>query len=129
MLVSVGVDLISVERFKRLYERFGERLLKKLFPEGVDYCFKKRRGELYGCLAARFALKEATVKALSQIGIKVPVSKVKVLGGGRELQLKVEGLKGCRLLFSISHEKEFAVAVVNVLKESSNKKPPFSRGQ
>jgi len=114
MAEGVGIDLVSVKRFKELHSRYGERFLKKLFPEGVEYCFKKRRGELYGCLAARFALKEAAVKALSQAGFTVSINRVRVRGGGKELRLEVEGLEGVELLPSISHEREFAVAVVLV---------------
>jgi len=120
MLLSCGIDLISVKRFRELHLKFGDRLIRKLFPEGVDYCFKRRKGELYGCLAARFALKEATVKACWKIGIEIGISKVKVVGGGKELRLEVKELKerGIEPLFSISHEREYAVAVVNLVKRS-----------
>ncbi len=126
MVVAVGIDIVSVERFRKLLRRYKDRAIKRLFPEGVNYCKGKRRGEFYGCLAARFALKEATIKALSQVGISLTLSQVKTEGGGRELRLKVEGVEGYKLLFSISHEKEFAVAVVNVVKEEfqgANGKP------
>ncbi len=120
MVVAVGVDLVSVKRFKELYDRYGERLLEKVFPEGVDYCFKKRRGELHGCLAARFALKEALIKAFSQIGVELTFSKVKIIGGGREMRVEVEGAEGVELLFSISHEREYAVAVVNLIDKTGH---------
>jgi len=111
---GIGIDIVSVDRIRELHNRYGDRLIKKLFPEGVDYCLKKRKGEFYGCLAARFALKEAAVKALSQLGLNLSLSKVRVRGGGRELRLEVEGLKGVELLPSISHERNYAVAVVAV---------------
>ena len=117
MLVGVGIDIISVKRVEELIDRFGERFLKKVLPEGYDYCLERRRGELPGCIAARFALKEATVKALSQAGYRIGVKDVSVEGGGRELSLTVKGLSPrLKLLFSISHEREFAVAVVNVIE-------------
>jgi len=115
VLVACGVDVVSVKRFERLLEKYGSRLIKRLFPEGADYCFKKRRGELPGCLAARFALKEATVKAYSYAGVELPLSSVRVYGGGRELRLEVLGApKRFRAVYSISHEREFAVAIVNL---------------
>ncbi|SMO78914.1 holo-[acyl-carrier protein] synthase [Balnearium lithotrophicum] len=117
MIVGIGIDIVSVKRIKDTYERFGDRFIKKVFPEGIDYCFKKRKGELHGCIAARFALKEATIKALSQVGIQVGFKDVSVLGGGRRIKLKLrKEIEGKELLFSISHEREFAVAVVNVVK-------------
>ena len=117
MILGVGVDIVSVKRIEELINRFGERFLKKILPEGYDYCLEKRRGEFCGCVAARFALKEATVKALSQAGYRVGIKDVSVKGGGRELSLKVKGLSPrLKLLYSISHEREFAVAVVNVIE-------------
>lgn len=117
MVLGVGVDIVSVKRVERLIDHFGERFLNKVLPEGYDYCLKKRRGELPGCIAARFALKEATVKALSQAGYRVGVKDVSVKGGGKELILSVRKLSPwLKLLYSISHEREFAVAVVNVIE-------------
>ena len=117
IVLGIGIDIVSVNRIEKLYGQFGIKLVNKLFPEGIDYCLKKRKGELYGCIAARFALKEATVKALHQAGFKTTISKITVLGGGGKIELRVEGLsKEIELLFSISHEREFAVAVVNVVK-------------
>jgi len=117
MLIGTGIDIVSINRIQRLLDHYEGKLIKKLFPEGIEYCIKKRKGELYGCIAARFALKEATVKALHQAGFKTTISKITVLGGGGEIELRVEGLsKEIELLFSISHEREFAVAVVNVVK-------------
>ncbi len=117
MLVGVGVDIVSVRRVEELLNRFGERFLKRILPEGYDYCLEKRRGELPGCIAARFALKEATVKALSQAGYRVSIKDVSVRGGGRELSLTVKSLSPrLKLLYSISHEREFAAAVVNVIE-------------
>ena len=120
MILGVGIDIVSVKRVEELLNRFGERFLKKILPEGYDYCLEKRKGELCGCIAARFALKEATVKALSQAGYRVGVKDISVKGGGRELSLTVKGLSPkLKLLYSISHEREFAVAVVNVIETQS----------
>ena len=117
MVKGIGVDIVSVKRVERLFERYGSRFLKKILPEGSDYCIEKRKGELFGCIAARFALKEATVKALNQAGYKVGIKDVQVNDGGKELRLTVKDLSPhIKLLFSISHEKEFAVAVVNVIE-------------
>ena len=119
--MSVGIDIVSVKRVEELIGRFGERFLKKVLPEGWNYCIEKRKGELPGCIAARFALKEAAVKALSRAGYRVKLKDVKVRGGGERLSLEVTGTPPeVKLLFSISHEKEFAVAVVNVISSQSS---------
>lgn len=59
-LVSVGVDVIEIARIRRALDDFGERFLRRVYTE--------REREQYGArvseLAARFAAKEATSKAL-----------------------------------------------------------------
>ena len=117
LLLSCGIDIVSVKRVERLLDKYGERYIRKVFPEGVDYCFKKRKGELAGCIAARFALKEATVKALSLAGKAVRFSDIQILGGGNSISLKVKNCNDFKLVFSISHERDYAVAFVNVLQQ------------
>jgi holo-[acyl-carrier protein] synthase len=62
MIVGVGVDLCEVARFERLVQRWGDRVLSRLFTDGE----KKVGGGVRGMerLAARFAAKEAAKKAL-----------------------------------------------------------------
>ncbi|GCF06540.1 holo-ACP synthase [Dictyobacter arantiisoli] len=58
--VAVGVDIIEVDRIRKVYEKHGERFLKRVFTElEVAQC----RGKV-ARLAGRFAVKEAICKAL-----------------------------------------------------------------
>ena len=60
--ISIGVDIVEVPRVERLvrkHERVQERLFTQ--PE-IDYC--RARGNCYEHMAARFAAKEAVLKAL-----------------------------------------------------------------
>jgi holo-[acyl-carrier protein] synthase len=63
MIVGTGVDIAEVPRIRQTIERFGDRFLRRIFTEGeIRYCERKaRRFESY---AARFAAKEAGMKAL-----------------------------------------------------------------
>ena len=68
MIVSVGVDLVEVERIQKALEdpRIGKRLRDRVFtPKEIQYCEKKRRGR-YESYAGRFAAKEAVMKALGR---------------------------------------------------------------
>lgn len=58
--VAVGIDIIEVARVRKVYEKHGERFLKRVFTEReVQQC----RGKATR-LAGRFAAKEAISKAL-----------------------------------------------------------------
>jgi holo-[acyl-carrier protein] synthase len=60
--ISIGVDLVEVPRVERLIRRY-ERVEARLFTETeIDYCRRRRRR--YEHIAARFAAKEAVLKAL-----------------------------------------------------------------
>lgn len=60
MMLSVGVDIIEVERVARSVERLGQRFLDRVFTaQEQTYC--NGRGP---SLAGRFAIKEAVAKAL-----------------------------------------------------------------
>lgn len=65
-IAGTGVDLIEVERLQRALEkpRTGARLRARLFTVGeVAYCESRRRAR-FQSYAARFAAKEAAMKAL-----------------------------------------------------------------
>ncbi len=58
--VAVGTDVIEIARIQRSLDDFGERFLKRVYTERERERYRDRVSEL----AARFAAKEATSKAL-----------------------------------------------------------------
>jgi holo-[acyl-carrier protein] synthase len=63
MILGTGVDIAEVPRIRETIERFGERFLKRIFTDGeISYC--ERRARRFESYAARFAAKEAGMKAL-----------------------------------------------------------------
>lgn len=59
--LRVGVDLVNVERLRRLLAEHADRHAELFTPAELDYCRGKRRRDEH--LAARFAAKEAVLKA------------------------------------------------------------------
>lgn len=58
--IEVGIDIIEIERIERVLARFGDRFLNRIFTPTERERYGRRPAEL----AARFAAKEATMKAL-----------------------------------------------------------------
>lgn len=58
--IAAGVDVIEIARIERVLGEFGERFLRKVYTERE----RQRYGDRVPELAARFAAKEATSKAL-----------------------------------------------------------------
>jgi phosphopantetheine--protein transferase-like protein len=65
MIAGVGVDVASVARVSRLYERFGERFLRRAYAPNEILAVKKLPAGAVGpFLASRWAVKEALHKAI-----------------------------------------------------------------
>ncbi len=116
----VGIDIVKNQRIKEAVERFGDRFLKRVYTEEeIKYC--KSQYSFYECLSARWACKEAVIKAFYQAyGIVLKYWEIEVIGDrGKPARVRIlkEGFKECKLIVSLSHEKEYSVAVAYVLKE------------
>jgi holo-[acyl-carrier protein] synthase len=114
--VSVGVDLIEVERIERALAQ-RPALAERIFSTAErDYAAGRARPGRH--LAARFAAKEAAVKALGLRGLRL--HEVEVVGGGDDPPaLRVTGSaaraareRGIALDVSLTHSRELAAAVV-----------------
>ncbi|UCB52485.1 MAG: holo-ACP synthase [Candidatus Zixiibacteriota bacterium] len=116
MLDGLGVDLVEVGRIRRAHNRWGERFLRRVFTvEERAYCMRKAHPEQ--SLAARFAAKEAVLKAIGtglSGGIRwTDVEVVNDESGrpgvrlGERITRRI-GVK--RVLLTISHTRELAIA-------------------
>ncbi len=121
MIVGIGIDICSIDRIARLRERYGRRFLDRVFTAAEQaYC-----GLGANCdqrYAARFAAKEACVKALGTgfsggIGHK-NVSVERAPSGRPELVLTGRAGEVAHRLgvetthVSLTHERDQAVAFV-----------------
>jgi holo-[acyl-carrier protein] synthase len=110
----IGVDIVSNERIKKAIEKFGERFLKRIYtPLELEYC--KKQADWIACLSARWAGKEAVLKAVYHSkGVVLKFSEIEILGDfGKPAKVRLlrEELKNLHVLISLSHEKEYSVAV------------------
>lgn len=112
--ISVGCDVVSVERFRRLLDR-SPRAVERLFTP-IERSDVLRGGVEPGStvamerLAARFAAKEATRKALGGGGPALADIEVRTAGSGAP-SVWVDGV-ATRLSCSLSHDGGIAMAVV-----------------
>ncbi|MEO0144782.1 MAG: holo-ACP synthase [candidate division WOR-3 bacterium] len=126
--MNVGIDIVEIERIKNLYEKFGERFLKRVFTDNeINYCFSRKN--VFHSLAGRFAIKEAVLKALG-IGmtsgfsfkdievINVNKGKPVVILNGKLKEL----LNNREIEISISHSEHYAVGICIIWYNLNNKK-------
>lgn len=106
---GVGIDLVEIKRIRDLAQKFGERFLKRVFSEN-ELSYSLSFKDPYPHLACRFAAKEALVKATGNM--KTPFREISVENEKGVPVLKVEGQVRKDLLISLSHTKDYAVAIV-----------------
>jgi holo-[acyl-carrier protein] synthase len=118
---SVGIDLAAIPRMRRVLERWDERFLRRVFTDGeIAYC--RRRRDPVPHFAARFAAKEAVLKALGtglRMGVnwrEIEVRRARgeaptvVLSGRCQMLAQVLGAD--RVLVSLTHDGDYAMAHV-----------------
>jgi holo-[acyl-carrier protein] synthase len=120
--LTVGSDVTSVLRVEESLASFGARYLRRVFAQGeVAYACEGAGRVRAERLAARFAAKEATMKALSLSERGVAWSDIEVVrdeSGACRLALHGEAAAAAReagveeLALSLSHEGDYAFAVV-----------------
>lgn len=119
-IIKIGTDICQIDRVKKAYKKLGKRLLNKILTKDeIKYVTSQKRNLIPG-FAGRFAAKEAVLKVLGT-GLRgvyfkeIEISREnsgspKVVLHKRALRIaKRKKLKTFEV--SISHEKDFAIAV------------------
>ncbi|MGY4828019.1 holo-ACP synthase [Sphaerotilaceae bacterium SBD11-9] len=122
--LRTGLDVVEIHRVSESMDRFGERFLKRLFSEDEIAYALAGEGQAAERLAARFAAKEAAIKAfdLGEAGVNWRDIEVRKLPSGAcELALYGKAADQARHLglrdisLSLSHDGAYAAAVVTAL--------------
>jgi len=63
LILGTGIDLAEVDRIRHSIERYGERFVKRIYTPG-EIAYVERKANKFERYAARFAAKEAGMKAI-----------------------------------------------------------------
>ena len=126
-VVRLGIDLVHIPRIEESLRDFGQRFTQKLFTDAEVAYAQSSPTELASRIAARFAAKEATIKALSLSDAGVNWREMEVVradDGACALVLHGKALEVARalhigrVLVCLSHDGEYAAAVVAALSDT-----------
>jgi len=122
MISGIGTDIVAIERFQRFIDENNTALLHRIFTEQERAYCSARKISCAASYAARFAAKEAFMKALGT-GLREGISwhdievandklgKPELILSGKAIQIFMEqGLSSAFL--SLSHDSGTAVAMV-----------------
>jgi holo-[acyl-carrier protein] synthase len=123
-IVSIGTDLVSIDRIRELTEKYGNRFLERIYTRRE--IAESSLSPAY--LSGRFAVKEAVLKAMGTglssglnwrdvETIRMPSGAPTVCLYG-EAARRVSAMGSGRIMVSISHERAYALAFVVFLGES-----------
>jgi holo-[acyl-carrier protein] synthase len=123
-IIGVGLDATEIERVADMIERYGDRFVRRVFTDGeIAYCQRKR--DFASSYAARFAAKEAAMKALGTghsrgvywTGIEVVrrygPPEIRFHGGAAD---RFKAMGGTSSVVTLTHSRELAIAHVMLLK-------------
>ncbi len=112
-----GVDIIEITRIKKAVNRWGERFLNRIYTKPELKLYYKKPSSL----AARFAGKEAVIKAIGTQTRGIGWRDIEILAepSGQPLvhlygkaQSQADSLDLEKLALSLSHSKKYAIAFV-----------------
>lgn len=122
-IAGIGTDIVRVERFRKFLTAGKLAIIERIFT-GDERAYALSKNDPATHLAARFAAKEAFLKALG-LGLRDGISwqdmqirndalgKPSLTFSGRAAELvAARGLT--RVQLSYSHERDYAVAMVTV---------------
>jgi holo-[acyl-carrier protein] synthase len=122
-VVETGVDIVEIARVADLARRYGDRFGRRVFSAAEWLEFRDRPASL----AARFAAKEATIKALGWRDIalhEIRVQRQEDMRPTLELvgraRVRAQALGVHHLALSLSHSRDYAVAVVVVERDDGS---------
>ncbi len=114
----LGIDLVQTSRVRESVATFGDRFLRRVFTDAEIEYANAAPDLAMDRLAARFAAKEATIKALDLAETGVGWREIEVTRSSSGAPAIVlhgnarDAAKGRALAVSLSHEGDYATAVV-----------------
>ncbi|HRP69253.1 MAG TPA: holo-ACP synthase [Turneriella sp.] len=127
MIVGVGIDICENDRIAEMLEKYKNRFLERVFTKDeITYCLNKKEPTPH--LAARFAVKEAFIKALGMPrDLRISYRDVGLKGSEGKKDIHVTGLLAemlasksvTNILFSISHARDYSNACVILERDTT----------
>ena len=119
-MIGICTDLEEVQRFENLNDQSFAAFLKKNFTKNeLDYCLSKDAPAPH--LAARYAGKEAVIKALSSLNIThIFYPAIEIINNERgvpHVRITSEGSEKIHIKLSLAHTSGMALAFCIVQQE------------
>jgi holo-[acyl-carrier protein] synthase len=116
-MMYIGVDIVEISRIEEAVLTWGEKFLQRVYTGREIGLY----GKNFASLAARFAAKEAVIKALDAAGEGISFKEIEIIeksGGKPDIKLHgkvkyvAKDLGVIRFYVTLSHSRNNAIAFV-----------------
>jgi len=105
--MKIGIDIVEIRRFRNKKYDSNQKFYQNIFSKNeIDYCLKFK--DPYPHFAGRFAAKEAVIKTTNT---NTKLYQIVINKKKNNLEIKIKNILKPNILISISHEKEYSVAM------------------
>ena len=108
---NIGIDIVNIERFRNKEYKKNKFFYEKIFTNSeIKYCFSFTNNSEH--FAGKFAIKEAVKKSINE---KISFKEIVTSHNLSKPQVILKKKLNYNFLVSVSHERDFAIAMVIAL--------------
>ena len=108
---NIGTDIVDIDRFRKKEYNENKKFYEKIFTKSeIKYCLSFKNNSEH--FAGKFAIKEAVKKSIKE---KINFKEIVTDHDNSRPKIILKKKLNYRFLVSVSHEKDFAIAMVIAL--------------
>ncbi len=105
---NIGTDIVNIDRFRKKEYNENKKFYEKIFTKSeIKYCLSFKNDSEH--FAGKFAIKEAVKKSIKE---KISLKEIVTNHNNSKPNITLKKKLNYRFLVSVSHERDFAIAMV-----------------
>ena len=112
---NIGTDIVDINRFRKKKYNENKKFYDKIFTKSeIRYCLSFKNNSEH--FAGKFAIKEAVKKSIKE---KISFKEIVTDHDNSRPKIILKKKLNYRFLVSVSHERDFAIAMVIAMNNSN----------
>ena len=112
---NIGTDIVDINRFRKKEYNKNKNFYEKIFTKSeIKYCLSFKNNSEH--FAGKFAIKEAIKKSIKE---KISFKEIVTTHNNSKPNITLKKKLNYRFVVSVSHERDFAIAMVIAMDDSN----------
>ena len=112
---GIGTDIVDIDRFRKKEYSRNKKFYEKIFTKSeIGYCLSFKNNSEH--FAGKFAVKEAVKKSIKE---KISFKEIVTNHNNSKPNITLKKKLNYRFLVSVSHERDFAIAMVIAMNNNN----------